>query len=242
MIKIAICDDEKIYADLIAKFLMKSVNDSFIDVTVDTYTNPKELSSILKKTAFDVLFLDIDMPDISGFDISEELRRRYDNKTLIIYISAKRDLVFQSFEYSPFYFICKTDYTNLKNEIEHVADKLIKAFQQERKVIIKDTANGEVVINLKDILYIKSERHYISYQLINRVEPYTERSTIADKINELASPELIRPHLRYLVNMSHIRQYGTSTNKIIMDNGESVPISRSFAKSALNSYMIYKRR
>lgn len=241
MIKIAICDDEKIYADLIAKFLIKSVNDSLIDVSVDTYTNSKELFSALKMTSFDVLFLDIDMPEISGFDISEELRRNNDYKTEIVYVSAKRDLVFKSFEYSPFYFICKTDYSNLKNEIEHVVDKLVKVFQQEKKVIIKDTANGEVIINLKDIIYIKSERHYISYHLVNRVYPYTERSTISDKENELASTDLIRPHLRYLVNMSHILQYGTTVNKITMDNGDLIPISKTFERDALNSYMIYKR-
>ena len=241
MIKIGICDDEKIYSEEIGSYISDILKKSGVEAKIYKYTDPKALLDEAREKPFDVLFLDIDMPLLSGFDISR-IVREISPRSYIIFISAKRELVYNSFEYNPFYFICKAAKDELYRELSHVIKKLLVHYQQHRKVTVNDTSNGITVIRLQDIIYIKSEKHYLQYFVAERSEPYVERSTIAKKESELACPDFMKPHLRYLVNMNHISKFGGLINTVLMDNGEKIPIGRTFKESAMQAYMVFKRR
>lgn len=241
MIRIAICDNEKIYIDLIFNHLHKLLNTKAIDNLIAKYRNAKALLEDHAVTPFDVLFLDIDMPTITGFDIAREIRLS-SGQTYIIFVSAKHELVYNSFEYTPFYFICKTDERALYNELVHVTDKLLLHFQQNRKVTIHDASHGVVVLRLQDIVYIQSDKHYLQYFASGRGTPYCERGILSEKSAELNCPDFIQPHQRYLVNMNHIAKFGGLLGTISLDNGAQVPISKSMKDRALQAYLIYKRR
>ena len=131
MLRIAVCDDEKIYADMMSQYILKILAEKGIESTVKKFNNPKELLLSHEQKEYDILFLDIDMPEITGFDISESIRKTK-SATQIIYISAKRELVYKSFDYSPFYFICKSTPSGLHADMKHVIDKLISHIQQHR--------------------------------------------------------------------------------------------------------------
>lgn len=241
MIKIAICDDEKIYLDLIHNYLTKICRSKSLEVSIYKYYNPNKLIQDHSSIPFDVLFLDIDMPVTSGFDISKSIRETSQD-AYIIFVSAKHELVYNSFEYTPFYFICKTTHNNLLFELEHVMDKLYIHYQQHRKITINDTTIGSTVIRIQNIIYIKSDKHYLLHYVTNKIEPYIERATISQKMNELECPDFLQPHQRYLVNMNHIHQIGSIKNIILLDNSHQVPISKSFKQSVLQKYLVYKRR
>ena len=241
MINIAICDDEKIYVDLIYNCMTNIMHSKSIGAKISKYQNSEELLAAHEKKHFDVLFLDIDMPVASGFDVSKVVRD-ISGDTYIIFVSAIHELVYNSFEYNPFYFICKTDQANLFNDLEKVTDKLILHFQQHRKITVNDTTIGPVVVSLQNIVYIKSDKHYLKYYMSNRVEPYVERGSLKDKEEELDSPDFIKPHQRYLVNMNRIVKFSELTNIIAVDNTHSIPISKSLKEASIKAYLIYKRR
>lgn len=241
MLRIAVCDDAVQYTELLYFYLQKVLYAKTVDASVTTYQNAKALLEDHAITPFDVLFLDIDMPAITGFDIAKEIRRTA-GQTYIIFVSAKHELVYNSFEYTPFYFICKTDEMALYNELVHVMDKLLIHFQQNRKVTIHDATHGVVVLRLQDIIYIQSDKHYLQYFVSWRSTPYCERGILSEKSSELNCPDFIQPHQRYLVNMNHIAKFGGLLGTISLDNGAQVPISKSMKDRALQAYLIYKRR
>ncbi|MBQ3527496.1 MAG: response regulator, partial [Clostridia bacterium] len=74
MIKIGICDDEKIYSEEIGSYISDILKRSGVESRIYKYTDPKALLDEAREKPFDVLFLDIDMPLLSGFDISRTVR------------------------------------------------------------------------------------------------------------------------------------------------------------------------
>ena len=241
MIRIAVCDDSALYTEILYAHLQKILYDRRTDASVITYQSADMLLREHAFQPFDVLFLDIDMPTVTGFAIAKEIRRT-SGQTYIIFVSAKHELVYNSFEYTPFYFICKTDETALRHELDHVMGKLLLHFQQNRKITICDASQGVVVLRLQDIIYIQSDKHYLHYFVSGRSMPYCERGTLAQKAAELDCPDFIKPHQRYLVNMNHIAKFGGLIGTISLDNGIQIPISKSMKDKALTSYLICKRR
>lgn len=241
MMRIAICDDEKEYCDLIYNNIYRIINNNSVYANIIKYQDPKLLIAEHQMNNFDILFLDIDMPEISGFDLSRMVRES-SSQTYIIFISAKHELVYNSFEYNPFYFICKTNPNTLYKDLEHVLNKLILYYQQNRKVSINDVTQGKVIVKLQDILYIKSDRHYLEYYMVDRNKPYLSRNTLNDVSRELSCPDFVKVHQRYLVNMNHITKFDTFTNIVVVNSKEKLPISKTYKEEAAHLFMVYKRR
>lgn len=88
IINIAICDDEQESLDWILKELYKSANN--LNVTIETYpyTDGNKVVDLIynNKENFDILFLDIDMPNISGLEVAKELRKK-ESDIILIFIT-----------------------------------------------------------------------------------------------------------------------------------------------------------
>ena len=99
MIRIIVVEDDYHLNGLIKKVLEK-------DYIVDSVYNPVRALEVMSNNAYDLIISDIMMPEMSGFDVAEIIRQE-SLATHIIFVTSKRELVYSSFEYSPFYFICK---------------------------------------------------------------------------------------------------------------------------------------
>ena len=88
MLKIAICDDEQDYREIIEQMLNRYIKDTDIKVQVDIFTNPSELIDATENgTIYDIYLLDIYMPGITGMSFATELRSR-DIKSSIIFLTS----------------------------------------------------------------------------------------------------------------------------------------------------------
>jgi len=242
MMRIAVCDDEKYYVERIANELKLILREENIKSEIEGFKNGRILLHQHQLNPFDVLFLDIDMPGVTGFDIAKEIRS-LSTQTQVIFITGKHDLVYQSFEYHPFYFICKSVEQNLHHDLLHTVSKLLPFFKQNKMIKISDNTMGSFYVSLKDILYIQSDKHYLLYYLANKDPiPVKEREMMSIKENELSSFDFFKPHRRYLVNMQHVGRFDLTLNSILLSNGTSIPISKSLRDSAFEKYRNYLRR
>lgn len=133
MIKVAFCDDEtKILEDLSVKIKKEFEK---INCEIDLYTteNSIRLLEYLKSCPVDILFLDIDMPTISGMDIAEALLNSK-IKTLLVFVTGQDALVYKSFKYHPFGFIRKAFFDD---EITGVVKGLVEEIQKSSSRILK---------------------------------------------------------------------------------------------------------
>lgn len=238
--RIAVCDDERVYADLMAEHLKLISKMQAIDVDVFRYADPALLLRDQGKKPYDAVFLDIDMPEISGFDAAERICGS-DAGTYIIFVTAKHDLVYDSFEYSPLYFICKATEDDLKRDLNKAMRKLMLHFRQNQKLTVRDSTYGTAFVPLRDIFYIQSDKHYLLYYTAGNEIPYKERGTIAARELEFFAYRFLKPHQRYLVNMNHIQRFDDLSNVILLSNGQEIPVSKKEKDEAFRKYKEYKR-
>ncbi len=241
MLRFAVCDDEKTYLDIVAAVTCETLSEYEVQATVSVFSNGKDLLATHQNDPYDVLFLDIDMPDISGFEIAKAIRER-SNQPYVIFITSKYDMVYDSFEFQPFYFICKRIESDLRADIHHVIHKLQPLLKQNKTLCITDNTLGQITVPLKEVLYIQSEKHYLFYYRTNDPIPLKERGTLSEREEELKGFDFFKPHRRYLVNMKHVNRFDLMLHTVTMTNGDGIPISKTQKNEVFEAYKNFMRR
>lgn len=241
MIKIAVCDDDIIMTEFIGEAVLSEYFKYDNEVIVDNVDNHAILQ--ITNNHYDIIFLDIDMPDISGFDIAEKLNSN-SGDTLIIFVTSHDELVYSSIKFKPFRFIRKT---YLESELPEAAAASVAAIHNIRnsEKLIFRTKNGEVITPLKKIVFLEIYDHNILVhtddnkiiQCTGNLSAYEQQLS---EISKLSGCEFIRPHKSYLVNCIFIDN--VSTNEILLDSGINIPLSRYKAKDIKSQYLNYLRR
>ena len=108
MLSIAICDDQQDSLETIEEELHRSSKNLNVEIETHLYTDGNDMLGQMKnnKDYFDVVFLDIDMPKISGLDVAAKMRS-INQEILLVFISAHEQYVFDSIDYSPIKYIRK---------------------------------------------------------------------------------------------------------------------------------------
>ena len=233
IINIAICDDEQESLDWILKELYKSANN--LNVTIETYpyTDGNKVVDLIynNKENFDILFLDIDMPNISGLEVAKELRKK-ESDIILIFISSYEQYVFKSIEHNPFRYIRKS---RIDKEL-FLAVKAACSRLEEMKdthIVVK-TEDSEAKIKHSDIMYFETTARKVGIHLSNG-EILAVRKTIKELYKELNDEHFIRIHSGCVVNAKYIAKF--SNNDITLDNGERLIVSRTRMKNIKTTLM-----
>lgn len=224
MIRIAIVDDADDVCEYIESFLEDFSKTENISIQYDSYHRGKEFLSVIEQQYFDCIFLDIEVDEITGIDISKTLRGAIGNTTTeIIYISGHRQYAIDLFDYDPITFLLKP--------IED--EKLYKAFVKLLKRLkINDNLfsfaykRDIIRIPVKEILYFTSNDHKVVLQTADRTYEFYDT---LDRIAVLLERQnFLHIHKSFLVNSLHIQKY--SYDSVIMDNGDQLTIAQSKRK------------
>lgn len=223
MIKVALCDDEtKILEDLSLK-IATAFKNAKAEIDLLKTDNPLELLDCLKSETVDVLFLDIDMPKISGMDIAEALLNS-EKKTLLVFVTSHDALVYKSFKYHPFGFIRKAYFDE---EISAVVNSAVDEIRKRDDTFSFKTNDGFYIIRLMDILYFESESNYVNVHTADKI--YKFRGTLSSVERELTPKGFIRTHKGFLVNQKHI--FSVKSEDIVLTDREVLPIGRTNRES-----------
>lgn len=228
--KIAICDDEPAVGILISEIIQKKFQS--LDLVIRLFTTGEELTATLEKTSknFDLIFLDIEMPGLSGIDIAKELKRCKED-TKFAFVTSHDEYALAGYEVSAFRFI--------KKPIEETKIlEVITALMEEKKLQRKITLefNGVTsVIPLKDIIYVEAQRQNVKVVTANNI--FCERLTLTEFQKRLNDDTFYSSHRSYLVNLAFVVGIGTD---VYLANGEKIPLSRMRRKNfkiALTQYV-----
>lgn len=225
---IAICDDNEYTLSILEKYIEYGFKKYTDDFKIRCFNNGILLLNEHKLSSFDVLFLDIDMPKISGFDIAKQLRNNF-SRCFIIFITSHSNLVYKSFDFQPFNFIKKNPPEYMGNSIIEVVGKLMEHMKQNKKIILEND-NETVAIYYHNIIFIESDKHYLKYYLQNREEPIYIRGSIKEKEIEIENYDFVRIHRRYIVNLKYIKFVDTKIGKVYI-NFNGLKKSLSMGKS-----------
>lgn len=98
MIRIAIVDDEREILELLFRIIDDTLKREQAQFEITTFLKAEELLSSHREKPFQIIFADLEMPDVDGLHLAEELRKE-DQHTLLIFVTNHDELVFQCFQY-----------------------------------------------------------------------------------------------------------------------------------------------
>lgn len=234
MIKIAVCDDEnKICVNFRDKIIsiLKDIN---ITAEVQIFDNAVCFFKELKQEKYHIVFLDIDMPNLSGLEIAEEMMNMI-NKPLLIFVTNQDALVYQSFQYHPFGFIRKGYFDD---EIERIVISAIDTIQMENYYYLFRSESETVRMDISDVIYFESCQNYVI--LYTKNASYRYRETLTRIEIELSSRGFIRIHKGFLINQEAVFRIGA--DEVTLLNGVSLPIGRTNKEAVKQNLMRYIMR
>ena len=229
MIRIAIVDDAENICSQVEQCLIDIAKAHGISIDTEVYYKGKQLCDQLNSgDFFDLIFLDIEMDEFSGIDVSDYIRNIMKNEsTQIAYISGNKEYAIEIFEYDPLYFLHKPlDYQKL----EKVFLKLVKKLHLKAEAFSYKSRYETVKVPIRDIIYFESDDHQIIIHYYIQREYKKERFYgLLDHIHQqLQAYQFLRIHKTYLVNPIHIKKY--TYEKIQMSTEAILPIAQSKRK------------
>ncbi len=230
MLRVAVVDDESGFLKYANDLLRQEIGKYFDDVVIEQFISGEELLNRHRFNSFDVVFLDIDMPQITGFDVAEELRKER-NDCYIVFITSHSELVYDSMDFQPFNFVQKGNMKQFQNKLSDVIFKLTLHLKQHKKIVLYDKKQGRFSVSYSDILYIESDDHYVRYYILGvkpkRIFYVMVRSNISELEKELSEYDFVRIHKKYLVNLKHIFNLDMKNDKCVFKQDFSLPMSRN---------------
>lgn len=187
MLSIAICDDQQDSLETIEEELHRSSKNLNVEIETHLYTDGNDMLELMKnnKDYFDVVFLDIDMPKISGLDVAAKMRS-INQEVLLVFISAHEQYVFDSIDYSPIKYIRKL---KMHDEIELALKKANKCINSRNtKTIIIKTDEDFVQIHSGGIVNVKYIYEYSGYSITldNETKLVVSRSRLKEVKEQMA--------------------------------------------------------
>ena len=238
MYNMAICDDDELMAKCIKTAIENQFNKYYKTYDIDIFTSGEELLQSLKGKIYKAIFLDIDMPKMSGMDVAAVISNE-SKRSNIIFVTNHDDMVYDAIHFGIFRFIRKS---RIKIELEEAVTSLIDKLQTE-KVIFSNADSGKAIrLISEDIIYIEIIQHYlyINYRSESGNKVVKIRETLKQCEVKLLKTKFARVHISYIVNYKYVKD--VKSDGVILDTGEKIPISRKKVNTIKDEYMDYVRK
>jgi two-component system LytT family response regulator len=233
--KIVILDDE-LNAVKAIESAIKIIGSEY--EIVGTTCNPYEAAGIVLKENPDIVFLDIEMPQMTGFDF---LNLIPDITFDIIFVTAYEQYALQAIKNNAIDYIIKpASISEIKASLEKVKQKSHKSpvTKEQYKEVLQElntplkkrlkipVIGGFEFINVNNIISIKADGVY-SEALMENNESIIITKNIKTLEESFSNDDSIfRIHRSYIVNLSHIKRYDSQNNLLVMSDNSRVPVAR----------------
>ena len=197
----------------------------------------------------DVIFLDIEMPNMNGFDMLETFGELFFD---VVFVTAYHQFAIKAFKYSALNYLLKpvdpedlvatirrienNKSAPLKEQLEMLLQTVRGTMAQTIPRIALTTSYGMLFVETKDILYCESDSNYTSVKLEGGKKLLVSK-TMKEIDDTLSGPDFYRIHNSFLINLGHIEKFVRGDGGyVVMDDGTEVSISRTKKQDFLERF------
>jgi two-component system LytT family response regulator len=232
MFKVLIVDDEPLAADLVQEYLEAFPDFEVVGRCLDGFAAMKSI----QQEQPDLVFLDVQMPKLTGFDLLELL----EDPPAIIFTTAFDEFAIKAFEANAVDYLLKPfseerfeqSLVKFQAQPKHLKST-IAALQKERdhgpkdRLVVKDGARIRI-IPFPDLIRIEADGDYV--QIVSKNGKYAKKKTLSYYQKLLPQPTFLRVHRSHLVNVEKIVRldpYGKNDHLALLQDDSRIPVSRS---------------
>jgi DNA-binding LytR/AlgR family response regulator len=226
-LKIAICEDEKIFSDKLLELVKSYFKNHNQMLEVSVFTDGIPLIDDYKNgIKYDLIFLDIQLEISDGVNVAAQLRE-FDKEAAIVFVTGLENRAVEGYAVSAFDYIIKS---SLDDRLSAVLDRFMQV--NKAKFLTVTTLNGETEIILyNDILYIESDGRGTAISTMNSI---IRTSLSVNKVYQLLPQDnFIEIHKSVFVRVTKIKRIGS--DNILMCNEKLLPLSRRKRKQVLSA-------
>lgn len=215
-------DDEPLALDIIKAYIAKIPALTLVQAFDDAIV----ASEFLRVTAIDILFVDIQMPDITGVDLVRALGK----KPVVIFTTAYKNYAYEGFQLEAIDYLLKPiAFENFSKAVRKALDYLAysnKSASAPEESLYVNSEYKLVKINLRDIEYIESLEDYIRIH-IAQSKPVMTLMSMKKVLEKLPENKFKRIHRSFIVPLARV--VSVQNRKVFLTSGKELPISDSYA-------------
>lgn len=223
-----VVDDEPLAVELMAGYVRKTPSLEL----VGTYTDPVAALSEIRSTPPDLVFMDIQMPDLNGLELSRMLPAR----TMVVFTTAFREYAFESYEVEAVDYLLKPiryqkfveAVSRAEKRMQSVPDSGRQEDAQRESAFFKVDGQHRN-ISFSDILYVSAMKDYVMLRLRSEKDPLVTHLTMKAVEEMLPAARFMRVHRSYIVALDKITSI--DGNGDIMLGDEFIPVSDTYRKT-----------
>ena len=237
MIRCVLIDDENNSLEMM-EWLIKTYCPQ---VSIDAMCNSSEKGiEAIKKFRPDLVFLDIEMTHMNGFDMLEQFDKLFFD---VVFCTAYDQFAIRAFKYSALNYLLKpVDPADLQETIRRIEEKKSSPSKEQIEMLLQNiresakppvqrialtTNDGMIFVSTQDILYCEAESNYTSV-ILKGGKKILVSKVLKDIDETLSGSNFYRIHNSYLINLNHIKKYVRGDGGyVIMENDVTISISRS---------------
>ena len=233
MIKVLAIDDEPLALQQLAAYIRKI---PFLEL-VSECQSASEAKAIMQQDLIDAIFIDINMPDLSGMDFVRSLSV----PPLIVFTTAYSEYAVEGFKVDAVDYLLKPfgldDFQRAANKLkvryEALHQSEVSPIDSDDAMFLK-TEHKVVRINIADIRYIEGMSEYLKIHLDHQTKPLIVLLSMKKMEDRLPSHSFMRIHRSYIINLKKIQE--VNKNRVILDSDTFLPIGDLY-REALNQYI-----
>lgn len=197
----------------------------------------------------DVVFLDIEMPNMNGFDMLEKFDELFFE---VVFITAYHQFAIKAFRYSALNYLLKpVDPDDLLETIRRIEKNKTVPLKEQMELLMQHVANpsgttiarialttsyGMLFVETKDIIYCESDNNYTSVKMTGGKKILVSK-TLKEIDETLSGPDFYRIHNSFLINLAHIQKFVRGDGGyVVMDDEKVVTISRTKKQEFLDLF------
>ncbi len=220
----AVVDDD----DLSIRLITEYINQTDDLNLVGTFSSAIKATNALSRESVDLIFLDVEMPDMTGLELIKSL----DRKPQIILITSKKDYAIEAFEYQVADYLLKpvsySRFLQAANKARELFEVKQKSNATPKQLYIKEDS---VLVNvpLNDIVWIEALGDYVTIHLTDK--KHTVLTTMKAMDSKLPADEFMRVHRSFIVRVDKINNLD---GNMLVVGKKLIPIGKSYRKALMD--------
>jgi DNA-binding LytR/AlgR family response regulator len=238
MFRIAICDDESLFAEELKELLADYLMEKGLVFEIDTYSSGEALVKLgIEVIRYTAVFLDINMEKIDGIKAAEKIRE-VSREVFIVFVTAHVNYSLEGYRLDAVRYLLKSN-TNFSSTVNECVDALMDKLNYSVAKRVFDFKEGTKEVPLERILYVESNLHKLEFHVMeDDMKVYTMYGTLNALEDKLNMYDFIRIHQSYLVNIKYINKI--VRYKAILTNGVELIIPKVRYAHVKEHFILYQ--
>lgn len=228
MYRFAVCDDSPADRDYVTGLIQEWSRNAELSLQIDVYPSAESfLFAFAENKAVDVLFLDIEMGELSGMELAKRLRQMGAGLQ-IVFLTGYMEYIAEGYDVEALHFLIKPV---TKKRLEAVLNRAVERLRNRENALLLSLPDGLVRLPLYEIRYLEVMKNYVTVHA-------AERYSVKRSLNELTKnldESFYRMHRSYIVNLRFVKRI--TRTEVVLKDGTELPLSRKLY-DGLNQAMI----